>query len=277
MDVIKLLLVSGIMGLSSLAHAGEGGAFSTQSMNPGGYYFGLGGSYNQTRVKSTTWSALDAVSGMPPTGYFSGAGSDKYGSTPVFSPQIQAGYFQSFSGSNWLWGIELLYQYSKAGAKSRDSTVNLINLPVNTTDAIGMDIQTKVNSAFVLPAFIGHSFANSFVYLGAGPSLVRIHDTVYASSDGFSGYYLGTLNSFADTHWRWGGSVQVGMAYSLNPLWFLKLDYTYTAIGRYDRNNFMAFSPGNNGGLNAGTVSFNTRQRLATQDVALTINKLFAV
>ncbi|KTD56480.1 outer membrane protein [Legionella shakespearei] len=277
MDGIKLLLVAGILGLSALAHAGEGGTVSSLAMNPGGYYFGLGGSYNQARVKSSTWSVLDAASGMPPTGVFSGAGNDNYGSASVVSPQIQAGYFQNFSGSNWLWGIELLYQYSKAGAKSRDSTVNLINLPVNTTDAIGMDIQTKVNSAFVLPAFIGHSFVNSFIYLGAGPSLVRIHDTVYASSDGFSGYYIGTLNRFSDTHWRWGGAAQVGMAYSLNPSWFLKLDYTYTAIGRYERNNFIAFSPEINGGLNAGTVRFNTRQRLATQDVALTINKLFAV
>lgn len=277
MDRIRLLLAFGMLGISSWAHAGEGGAVSSLVMNPTGYYLGLGGSYNQARVKSNTWSVLDATSGMPPTGHFSGAGYDHYSSAQVFSPQIQAGYFQNFSGSNWLWGIELLYQYSKAGAKSRDSTVNLINLPVNTTDAIGTDIQTKVNSAFVLPAFIGHSFANSFIYLGVGPSLVRIHDTVYASSDDFSGYYIGTLNSFSDIHWRWGGAVQAGMAYSLNPSWFLKLDYTYTAIGRYDRNNFIAFSQENNGGLNAGTVSFNTRQRLATQDVALTINKLFAV
>lgn len=278
MDHIKLcLFASGLLSFSSLTLAGGTGAIPSAAMNQTGYFFGLGGSYNQMRVKSNTWGIMNATSGIPPNGIFSGTTNGHYDSMQTFSPQGQVGYFQNFKGSNWLWGIELLYQYSKAEAKAKGSTINLINPSANTTDEISMDIQTKVNSALVLPVFIGHSFTNSFIYLGVGPSLLRTQDTVYGSSDTHSGYYIGTLEKFSATHWRWGGAIQAGMAYYFNPSWFFKLNYTYAAIGKYNMNNSISFSPEGNEGLNAGTVTFNTRQRLTTQDVAVSINKVFSL
>ncbi|WP_019218316.1 outer membrane protein [Legionella tunisiensis] len=226
--------------------------------------------------------SLNATSGFVPIGLFSGATGSYSNSKEVFAPEGQLGYFQHFNGSQWLWGIEFLYQYSRAKIISYNrfqepgTSINFINPSVNVTDEISISsIQTRVNDELMLPLFIGRSFINSFIYLGVGPSFFRTKHIVDASSDTVSGFYAGNINGFSNTKWVWGGAVQTGMAFYLNPTWFLKFNYSYAITDRYKANNSLSFSPEVNGGLNGGTVSFNTSQRLVAQEVAVSINKVF--
>ncbi|HHF7345519.1 TPA: outer membrane protein [Legionella feeleii] len=253
-------------------------------INQTGFFAGLGGSYNFFRINSEMSGSLNATSGFVPIGLFSGATGSYSKTKEVFAPEGQLGYFQPISGGQWLWGIEFLYQYSRAKIISYNqfqepgTSINFINPSVNVTDEISISsIQTRVNDKLMLPLFIGRSLTNSFIYLGAGPAVFRTKHTVDVSADTVSGLYAGNLNGFSNTKWVWGGAVQAGIAFYLNPTWFLKFNYSYAITDHYKANNLLSFSPEVNGGLNGGTVSFSTSQRLIAQEVAVSINKVFSL
>lgn len=268
----------------SSVFAGSGGVISSPPTKQTGLFIGLGGSYNFVRINSEMSGTLNAISGFPPTGVFWGTTGDYSNKKQAFAPEGQIGYFRHFKDSNWLWGIDFLYQYSRI-KKSADGDVNapgtyihFINPSVNVTDEVSINsVETKVNHELMLPVFIGYSLTNSFIYLGAGPSLFRTQHNMAPGSDTHSGFYMGDINGFSNTRWVWGSAVQTGMAFYLNPAWFLKLNYSYAQTGHYNVGNSVPFSPEINGGLNKGIVSFNTSHRLIAQEVAVSINRLFAL
>lgn len=268
----------------SSTFAGSGGTGSSMTSNPQGFFIGLGGAYNMARINSDTSGVLHAISGFPPTGVFWGTTGPYSNTKQAFAPEGQAGYLQSFKGSNWLWGIEFLYQYSRiktinyGGTMVSGTSINFINPTDNITNEMSISaIQTKIHDQLMLPVFVGHSFKNSFIYLGAGPSLFRTQHATYPGSDALSGYYVGDFTGFANTKWVWGGALQTGIAYYLTHAWFLKLHYSYARTGQYRTNNFLLFSPEVNGGLNTGVLSFSSSHRLVAQEIAFSINKLFSL
>lgn len=278
------LCISALSLFISATFAATNEITSSAPINQTGFFAGLGGSYNFFRINSEMSGALNATSGFVPIGLFSGTTGSYSNTDEAFAPEGQLGYFRHFSGSQWLWGIEFLYQYSRAKIINHSrflepgTSINFINPPVNVTDEISVSsIQTRVNDELMLPLFIGRSFTNSFIYLGVGPSLFRTKHIVDVSSDTVSGLYVGNINGFSNTKWVWGGAVQAGMAFYLNPSWFLKFNYSYAITERYKANNAISFSPEINGGLNGGVVSFNTSHRLIAQEVAVSINKVFSL
>lgn len=278
------LCISALSLFISATFAATNKINSSGPINQTGFFAGLGGSYNFFRFHSEMSGSLNATSGFAPLGLFTGATGSYSSTKEVFAPEGQIGYFQPVSGSQWLWGIEFLYQYSRAKLISYNrflepgTSINFINPSVNVTDEISISsIQTRVNDELMLPLFIGRSLTNGFIYLGAGPAVFRTKHTVDASSDTVSGLYAGNLNGFSNTKWVWGGAVQAGIAFYLNPTWFLKFNYSYAITDHYEANNLLSFSPETNGGLNGGTVSFNTSHRLSAQEVAVSINKLFSL
>lgn len=285
MKYIKLpisLLV--LLSLSSLGFAGGKETAPAASMNQTGLFIGLGGSYNSVRVNSNTAGTLNAISGTPPYGLFSGATGPYHNSQQKFSPEAQVGYFKHFTSNNWLWGIKLLYQHPQTNVTANGTiqdpgtTINLINSTANTTDLVRLSaVQTTVDHELMLPVFIGRSFINTFFYVGAGPSFFGIQHNFYNGSDMLSGYYIGNLGNLSNSEWLLGGAVQAGMAYYFSPTWFLNLNYTYATTGWFTTNNSMPFSPAVNRGLNTGTVSFSHKQRIATQEFGISINKLFSI
>jgi hypothetical protein len=138
-------------------------------------------------------------------------------------------------------------------------------------------LRTNVNDTLMLPVFIGHSFMNGFVYAGAGPSVFCTTQKISTVEDTTSALYFGTINNMNNSQWIWGGAVQASLAYYVNPTWFLKLNYTCAFTGNYTVNNATVFSPGVNNGLNGGTLALSTREKLVTQEVALSINKVFSL
>lgn len=269
-----------LLGAVPFAYAGAMGPASSAPINKTGFFIGVGESYNSVSNNTTTIGTLSAVSGLPPLDVFSGTTKSSSRTHSSFAPEAQVGYFQHFPDSSWLWGIEFLYQYSHIKTKTYGpaNSLNLVAPNINTEDEINFGlVQTRVKNQFVLPAFIGRSFTNSFVYLGTGPAVLDTQRQVSSVSDNLSAFYLGTANGFSRKKWVWGGAVQAGLAYYLNPNWFLKLNYTYTVTGRYETNKTISFSPATNGGLNSGTASFSTSQRLTAQEAAISINRVFSL
>ncbi|KTD52269.1 hypothetical protein Lqui_1113 [Legionella quinlivanii] len=257
------------------AIAGSMGEVATPHV--GGLFIGIGGAYEALRVKSSDSSQLNVISGFPPLGIYSGARNSYSESEDRLIPMAQVGYFKAFADSGWLWGLELTYHNSRLNVTHNAASIHFFN-PV---EAVSNELQvegfkTRMNNQWMLPVFIGHSFKNSFLYVGAGPSLQKVEHSVYRSSDTQSGYYIGNLNGFSDEKWLWGGAVQAGVAYFLNPSWFLMLNYTYSKTETYKQNHVISFSPEINEGFNGGLLSFNTNQRLSTQAVSLSINRVFA-
>ncbi|CAM4435405.1 MAG: hypothetical protein LEGION0403_FIIPPAGN_02227 [Legionella sp.] len=272
------LFVWGLM--NSLAFAGTLGEVSSASANQTGIFIGLGGSYNFVRLNSNLSGTLNVTGGFPPLGVFAGGRESFHNSADDFSLEAQAGYFKHFPGSEWLWGLEFFYQYTNLKIRSPAfvRAIDLTDPAVSTTDTMSLAaIEAKVNDTLMLPAFIGRSYKNSFIYVGIGPSLFNTQQKITEINDTESAYYLGSLNGITKNKWIWGGAVQAGMAYYVNSTWFFKLNYICAFTGNYALNKTVAFAPEMNQGFNSGTFSFHSRQSLVSQEVALSLNKVFAL
>lgn len=242
-----------------------------------GLFIGLGGGYSWSQINAETSATLNSISGTPPNVIFTGSSDNfKDKSQDVF-PEARLGYFGHFSTGPWLWGVQLLYQYLGAEIKTNNQNIHLKNASVATTDQIIInDAKTKVTDAFILPVFVGYSIKDSFIYLGIGPSLFKTEYDLDNVADNHSAFYIGNINQFSDTTtWMWGGAVQAGIAYYLNPTWFLNLSYLYSITGEYTTNHSATFASDVNGGLNNGNLQLKNQQRFTTQEVGISINKIF--
>ncbi|WP_242602399.1 hypothetical protein [Legionella rowbothamii] len=279
MKQLKLFVfVWGLM--SSLAFAGTLGEISSVADNQTGLFMGLGGSYNSVRLNSNLLGTLNVTGGLPPLGIFAGRRASFHNRAQDFSLEAQAGYFKHFPASEWLWGLEFLYQYTnlKIRAPGFVRAIDVTDPAVSTTDTLSFGaIDAKVNDTLMLPAFLGRSYKNSFIYVGVGPALFNTQQKIAAINDAESAYYIGTMDGISKSKWIWGGAVQAGMAYYVNAVWFFKLNYTCAFTGNYALNKTASFVPEMNQGFNSGTLSFHSRQSLVSQAVALSINKVFAL
>jgi hypothetical protein len=74
------------------------------------FFVGLGGSYNSANFGTQDICAVGTSSvfqngALLSTGSAAGPGTVQMGSSETkFAPSVQGGYFQKFSGSDWLWG-----------------------------------------------------------------------------------------------------------------------------------------------------------------------------
>ncbi|MFJ1269718.1 hypothetical protein ACD661_14230 [Legionella lytica] len=271
------LLVWGLM--SSLAFAGTLGAVSAASAHTG-LFIGLGGSYNVVRLNADLLGTLNVTGGLPPLGVFAGARESFHNSAEDFALEAHAGYFKHFPGSEWLWGLEFLYQYTNLNIRAPGSiqAIDLTDPAASTTDTISFAaIEAKVNDTLRLPAFIGRSYKNSFIYVGIGPTLLNTQQKISDIGDTDSAYYLGSSEGIFKNKWIWGGAVQAGMAYYVNSSWFFKLNYSCAFTGNYTIEKTVAFAPKMNQGFNSGTLSFHSRQSLVSHEVALSLNKVFSL
>lgn len=266
-----------VIVLSCLCNAVIAGDMGTSRLNQSGYYLGFGGGYTAANLSANTNLSMTALSGVPPLGLFVGDEYDNSHSANAIFPKVQAGFLQSFTSSPWLWGVELVAQYLNLNLKGdANQPLRLINQPVNTTNDISTaSLTLKLKDNFMIPAFIGHSWNNSFMFLGLGPSVLRTQLVAKQVTDSLSGNYIGTITNFSATKWVVGGALEAGVAYYFNPTWFLRLDYTYLFTGHYDTHYSNEYSSSINHGLNDGRLGFEGLQTLNIHEAALTINKLF--
>ncbi len=278
--------------LSGVAYAGDMG--STSTIPDKGFYAGLGGSYHSVTTDRTfdisgTSSVLDDTGVLIATGSTSGPDVRIQNAQSAFSPQVQAGYYQHFANSQQLWGMKFAYQYLKSSANREVNIpqIGIFDSSFTSNNSFTGNIaisssELNVNHELVLMPYIGHSFTNSFVYLGAGPSLFGTQINHYGMSGTatIEGFPVGFANvpNASSSAWIWGGAAELGLAYYLDPTWILDLSYNYAVTGNYTNTSIEPFSTGiDTVATFGGFVFTDTTQRIISQSFKVSINKVFSL
>ncbi len=297
--MLKQLSLSSTVGLltfCSVIHAGGMGP-STENKPEAGLFIGLGGSYNSVKTDQNLFASgvSDVFAGGALTafGEAGGPANPYHNINSTFAPQVQGGYFKNFTGSDHFWGVKFLYQYldSVANDEAIDSPqagtfTSLVGGTTFTGNVIVQSSQVNSKHELALMPFIGHSFMNSVVYLGAGPSVIGArsniyHSIGYADINGVHADISGEQVNFSNSKWMWGGAMQIGAAYYFSPSWFLDCNYTYSVTNAYKNNNSSGFiSSTTSGGTTYttdGTLFVNASNRVTAQTLSISINKVFAL
>ena len=86
----------------------------TSGVPRSGFSVGVGGSYNSMNFGTQDLYAIGTSNvyqngTLVATGYAAGPGTVNMPSESTFAPSVQAGYFQHFANSPWLWGAKFSY------------------------------------------------------------------------------------------------------------------------------------------------------------------------
>lgn len=293
--MIKIKLISLNFLLSSgLAFAGGMGPVS-QSSEPLSYFFaGLGGSYNSVKVDQYfnpligTTNIYNGTT-LVASGTANGPAIPFHNTQSTFAPEAQFGYLKYFQDKDWLWGAKFSYKYLSITATDSDIvSPQLGTLTPVTSEGIGFagratiqSVQTQVNHELDLIPFIGHSFHNSLVYLGVGPSVFDTRTNLnnvsgFADIDSTHVDVSGLPTNFASSKWMWGGVAQIGLKYFLEPSWFLDINYNYAMTPNNKTNYYAPFSGTlANGYTKLGTLAGTSTQYITVQSISVSINKAF--
>ena len=261
---------------------------------PRGFFFiGLGGSYNSLKSDQELYSAgvsnVYAGDGTLVASGQAGGPANPFSDTrSTFAPEAQAGFFSPLGNSTWSWGAKFRYKYlattstnSLVDAPQTGSFTNTVAAPANTSftgNVVIQQSQMRVDHELVFLGFLGQSFGNTSVYLGAGPALFGTksfvnHAIGYADINGTHVSISGAPAYYSSSNWVWGAAMQVGMTYWLAPSWFLDFNYTYAFSRRYTSNYSSPFASMTQGYTDTGTLYVSTSTRVTTQAFAVSINK----
>jgi opacity protein-like surface antigen len=262
---------------------------------PSGFFVGGGGSFNGVHLKQTGdgIGLTDVHDGETLVGFGVAVGPmPTFKDTDhVFAPDLQAGYFGFLDDdADWIWGFKAGYKYLGVELTDRGidspqtgTIVTLYPEPEEGTltgNAIAKSSQTQINHEVLFVPFLGHSFSGGFFYAGAGPALFgtksKLNDLVgLADINGNKFDLTGTPIDFSSSQWMWGGAVQAGVSYFIGESWFVDLNYTYARSREYEEKYSAPFTNLVNGYTYSGTVGVESRDRITSQGVSLTINMLF--
>jgi opacity protein-like surface antigen len=263
-----------------------------------GFFLGLGGSYNSNNFGTQdvfavgTSSVVDQSGNLKSTGSAAGPGSIYMGSaSSAFAPSVQAGYFQRFFGSSWLWGARFTYRNLDASATvdnvllpQAGSTTQYPNGPTTpfTGTAVARSYRTTIDHQLAFVPFIGQSFERSFIYIGAGPTLSHLRTNVnglvgFANIFGFPSDVSGSPTDFVGSGWVFGGTAMVGATYFFSSSWFLDVNYSCAMTGNKTFNYSSPFTNPNGlaGTTITGTLVGNSTGNVITQGVMATLNMIF--
>ena len=284
------------IGAGLLLGLGISGAAAGQTVPYSAFYIGLGASYNSVdfgnqNIFGFATSDVYKNGSQISSGAAGGPGDVQTNRQSNLAPSAQLGYFQHFPDNDWLWGGKFSYSYL-----GTTSIVQNVLLPQagSTTDtgsstavpftgnAVIRSYRTNISHQMALTPFIGRSFANSFVYIGGGPTLSQTKTTLdgvigFADVTGVPSDISGLPQSFSRSSWVFGGAALVGATYFFDPSWFVDAHYMYSMTGK-STNNFPA-SFTNPNGVNGTTIVGNgyttTSGSVISQGVMLTLNKAF--
>ena len=257
-----------------------------------GAYIGLGFGANSTKFNgqrlqatgiSTATNMSDGVkstgtAGGPPIGIDMGA-------TNAISPTVQAGYFQKFQDSNYLWGAKFTYSYMGDSTSTKDRILipqfgTYPNGTSFTGNAVATSYQKTIKNQISLIPYFGQSFDRSTIYFGVGPTFSQVNTKInnligFADLNGVRTDVSGTPQNFSATQWVYGGAAMLGGTYFLDKVWFLDFSYTYAMTQNKTSNYYSTF---NNPGATtsySGSLIGSSTGTATIQTVGMTINKLF--
>jgi len=255
------------------------------------YFLGLGGSFNSTSFTDQNIFA-QGVSDIFLNGTqvaFGAAGGPTVPSLSTqsgLSPTIQAGFFQHFAGSDWLWGAKVSYTYLHASSIDGNVIVPQVgsftsaNSDTFTGNVVIHSYQTSIEHQLNFIPFVGYSFDRTMVYFGVGPALFQTQSKLngvigFAAINNTHVNITGAPSNFSSSQWMIGGAAAIGATYFLSPSWFLDCSYTF-AMSESRTTSFSApFASATDGYTDTGILSGNYSGRVMTQSVAVSINKAF--
>lgn len=255
------------------------------------FYVGLGGSVNSLSYEEQNIYA-QGVSDIFQNGVQVASGQAGGPTTPVldtrtsFAPMAQAGFFQHFGGSQWLWGAKATYSYLNARSTQGPLVVPQVGSFTSATpdtftgNVLVGSYQSGISQQINFIPYLGHSFERSMVYFGVGPSLSQVKTSLngvigFAAINGTSENITGTASNFASTQWVLGGAATIGGTYYIDRDWFVDMNYTF-GITQTKTNAFSApFATATDGYTDNGILSGTYTGRIITQAFAVSINKAF--
>jgi hypothetical protein len=255
------------------------------------FFIGLGGGYGLAKftnqeVYAQGVSNVYQNGSLVASGSAAGFGDLDFHAQSSFAPVAQGGYFQHFSGSNWLWGTKFSYSYLGATAADRDLIIPQSgSFTGNSSTSFTGNVfvrsyEVSINHQMTLTPFIGRSFEKTFLYLGGGPTLSQTKtagkDGIgFADINGTHADITGKPTSFSSSEWVFGGSAVVGMCYFFNHAWFLDFGYTL-AMTSTPKSTFSGpFSSFSQGFTDTGTLSGNYSGNVITHSLSISINRAF--
>ncbi len=255
------------------------------------FYVGAGGSVNSLGYEEQNIYA-QGVSNIFQNGALVASGQAGGPVTPVldsktsFAPMAQAGFFQHFGGSQWLWGAKATYSYINARSTQGPLLVPQVGSFTGPTpdtftgNVVVSDYQSGIRQQINFIPYVGHSFERSMVYVGVGPSLSQVKTNLngvlgFAAINNTSENITGTPSNFGSTQWVLGGAATIGGTYFIDRDWFIDVNYTF-GITETKTNNYAApFATATDGYTDRGILSGNYTGRIITQSFAVSINKAF--
>lgn len=270
----KVTLCLLISGPITTTFAGE----SEMTMLTPGLYAGIGGSWNT--IDESFGSTLITSNGR--------SGRDNFDmSHSRLAPMVQIGYWRPLC-QGWLWGVAAQWKYLNYVTPNDDATrgEHLPNASFSSINIFGANItrdfsaQTRVNNEVAFLLYIGKQLQNGYAYLGMGPVLFTAANSLYVFSvhkaNGIGANLVS--NSVTNKKTIWGGMVQVGYNYYLNPTFFLNFNYSYSQTATNEFNNSINTAIFN-GFATPGPITLNLNRsvNLKVQEVMFSINKVFEI
>ena len=301
----KMILGVLLMGLAvtnafSVGMMSAGSAIATdKSIVPQSAFFGgLGGGWSSGSFgnqdvygKGTSYSPPYGIH-TAQVGSAAGSTGLELNSQSALAPVIQAGYFQHFSGSQWMGGGKLSYSYLSIGSANSQQQIPQAGgftedgaYTPFTGNYLVQSYRQTINQQISLIPLIGRSFERSYVYLGVGPATVQTK-TLIENITGFESAAvipttptgIGLGEKYSTTQWLYGGVAMLGATYFIDPTWFVDISYTYSMTGTKTSNwggpwtdTDIARSYVTRTGTNTGTSSGSVN----IQALMITINKAF--
>lgn len=254
------LLVSG-----AVMTAFAGGPDMPSMVTPG-VYMGLGGSWNTVdmSVNNSVLSgdALDTQSSV----------ANLKDSQSRLAPMAQLGYWGMIDDM-WLWGIVGEYKYLNYNLNTINGSPEL-SFPTGTAGDYYGSLAVNLQHEFMLLLYFGATYDKGYLYLGFGPVLYTLRDSVRQYNETLGN---GTFASLGSSDTIWGGAAQLGYNYYFNPTWFLGFNYTYTVSGNYQLSNNNAEWYPSSTATATENVQINRDYGFTVQEVMFSINKVFEV
>lgn len=255
-----------------------------------GWFAGLGGSLNGVDFDQDLFAAgIGAVyvgSTLVAAGGAGGPAASRQHTEWALAPEAQLGYFAHFEASDWLWGGKVVYRYVNASARTSDiapqtGELKTISGPDTFTGNVVIGAyRSKLEHLFAFMPFIGHSFARSTVYLGAGPALLGTQTNVdnavgFADVNGLHGDATGAPANYSSSQWVWGLAAQIGLTYFLDQDWFFDVNYTYTRSENFKSHFSSPFQGQTPPYSDVGILFVDPSERLTDQSLSVSINRRF--
>jgi hypothetical protein len=257
------LLVSG-----AVMTAFAGGPDMPSMVTPG-VYMGLGGSWNTVDMSVNTGINVAGESGVYDSAVSVGNLKD---SQSRLAPMAQLGYWGMIDDM-WLWGLVGEYKYLNYNLNTINGSSAFV-FPTGSAENSYGNLAVNLQHEFMLLLYFGATYDKGYLYLGFGPVLFTLRDSVRQYNETLGN---GTFASFGSSDTIWGGAAQLGYNYYFNPTWFLGFNYTYTVSGNYSLSNNATEWYASPTATSTENLQFNRDYGFTVQEVMFSINKVFEV